>query len=272
MLSLMNYQHYFHAGNSSDVFKHLVLLTLLSYLKEKEKPFCYIDTHAGSGIYNLLTETNKEWKDGIGRLHSHSAKHPLLKQYLEWTKDSSHFPGSPEIARKMIRPQDEIILIEKAENPFLDLKRLSRNNQQIHMHNNDAYLTLKSLLPPKIKRGLILIDPPYEAKDEFEKLILLLKESLKKFPIGIYALWYPIKSRALISRVHRELRQNISAKMTAVEFCPWPDDIAIRLNGSGLIIINPPWQLEKTLSPLLEELIICLKQHPKGFWHFPNFS
>lgn len=267
----MNYQHIYHAGSSADVFKHLTIIALLNCLKQKEKPFCYIDSHAGNGEYDLLRSQNHEWQDGIGLLQQYDAKSSLLKQYIEYTQDLHHFPGSPKIAQKLLRPQDEMILIEKSAESYQALNYLFHHQKQVHIHHSDAYVSLKALLPPKIKRGLILIDPPYEEKTEFDKLMLLLKESLKRFSTGIYALWYPIKSRLLIQRFYHDLKKHLNHdEILITEFCPWSDDVAIRLNGSGMIIINPPWGLEKTLSPLLCELIQILKKQPKGFFSIIN--
>jgi len=263
----MNYQHIYHAGSSADVFKHLTIIALLNCLKQKEKPFCYIDSHAGNGEYDLLRSQNQEWQDGIGQLQKYSAKNNLLKQYIEYAQDLHHFPGSPRIAQKLLRPQDEMILIEKSDQSYQDLKYLFHHQKQAHLHHNDAYISLSALLPPKIKRGLVFIDPPYEEKNEFDKLIPLLQDAIKKFSTGIYALWYPIKSRLFIQRFYHDLKKQFNhCEILITEFCPWPDDVAIRLNGSGMIIINPPWELEKTLSPLLKELINILKQHPNGFY------
>ncbi len=263
----MNYQHLYHAGSHADVFKHLTIIALLNCLKQKEKPFCYIDTHAGNGEYGLLHSQNQEWKDGVGLLQQHPVKNSLLKQYIEYTHDLHHFPGSPKIAQKLLRSQDEMILIERSPESFQALNYLFHHQKRIHLHHSDAYLSLRALLPPKIKRGLILIDPPYEEKNEFDKLIPLLQESLKRFPTGIYAVWFPIKSRLFIQRFYHDLKKQLNhSEILITEFCPWSDDVAIRLNGSGMIIINPPWKLEKTLSPLLHELINILKKQPKGFY------
>lgn len=276
----MNYQHIYHAGSSADVFKHLTIIALLNCLKQKEKPFCYLDTHAGNGEYDLLQSDNQEYQEGVLQLQSYSktntinsiklnsVKNTLIKQYLEYSHDLHHFPGSPKIAQKLLRPQDEMILIEKSEHSYQSLNQLFHHQKQIHIHHSDAYVSLRALLPPKIKRGLILIDPPYEEKNEFDKLIPLLKESLKRFSTGIYALWYPIKSRLFIQRFYHDLKKQLNnIEILIAEFCPWSDDVAIRLNGSGMIIINPPWEFEKTLTPLLRELINILRKHPKGFYH-----
>jgi len=256
----MNYQHLYHAGSHADVFKHLVLMALIEYFAQKDKPFCVIDTHAGNGVYNLTESPNQEWQAGVGKLPQ-TAAHPLLQKYINKTRDFSQFPGSPVIAATNIRPQDELILIEKAEASYQSLRKHFRYNKQVHVHGGDAYQLLLGLLPPKIKRGIMLIDPPYESGDELEKLNDLLTKAIKKFPTGCFALWLPIKSRALVNQFY----QSLAFEKLICEFCPWPDDIAIRLNGSAMVIINPPYQLEKTLKPALSELLKFLKQDPKGF-------
>lgn len=260
----MNYQHYFHAGSAADVFKHCVLITLLDYLKQKDKAFCYIDTHAGAGEYDLSTSSSREWQEGLGKLKAKKLIHPVIQRYYQLASDLSHYPGSPSIARHCIRSQDEIILNEKAEQPYQQLKKLFFNNKQIHIHQQDAYLALKSLIPPKIKRGLVLIDPPYESPDELSTLPYVLKDAIERWPMAIYLLWYPIKTRRVITQFYETLQSVITYPMLALELCPWPDDVALRLNGSGLIMINPPWKFAETAKKILGELLGLLKQDEHG--------
>jgi 23S rRNA (adenine2030-N6)-methyltransferase len=264
----MNYQHAYHAGNSADVFKHLVLMVLLDYLKQKEKPFCYIDTHAGEGEYDLTRHHSQEWQDGIGRLQQDDFQNIILKRYLAYAQSLEHFPGSPRIAKKLLRPQDEMILIEKSLSACTILKALFVHEKKVHIHHADAYQAVNAILPPPVKRGLILIDPPYEEKDEFDKLATLLQKAHLKFPVGMYALWYPIKSRTRLTHFYQAVKKHFSADILIIEFCPWPDDVALRLNGSGMMIVHPPWQIEHTLSPLLDILLSKLRRHPKGFHRF----
>ena len=256
----MNYDHTYHAGSHSDVFKHAVLVMLLDFLLQKDKPMTYIDLYAGSGEYNLYEKSSQEFQSGVARLKDKPLKDPYLKKYFELAQDFHHYPGSPKIAKKLLRPNDEIILVEKADRPFRQLHKVFPNDKHVHIHNIDAEIGIKSLLPPKIKRGLVLIDPPYESIDEFKNLPYLIKTGLEKFNTGCFLIWYPIKSRTIVKAFHEKLAQVIKDEMLIMECCPYPDDVPIRLNGSGLVLINPPWKFKEASQKLIAELVSLLKQ------------
>lgn len=263
----MNYLHDFHAGNAADVFKHAVLLALLEQFKQKDKAFCYVDLYAGAGIYNL-NHHNQEWREGVGSIQSQKLESSLLKQYQTLTADISAYPGSPVIARHCLRSQDQLIAIEKNDKPGQRLKDHFFHDKQAHVHIMDAQTAIKALLPPAIRRGIVLIDPPYEDIDEFNNLTFLLESALQRWSTVTYLLWYPIKSRQTINKFHRNLQQNITVETSLVELCLWPDDVPARLNGSGLIVVNPPWQFENILKPFMQELLQCLKQHEGAKWQY----
>jgi 23S rRNA (adenine2030-N6)-methyltransferase len=263
----MNYQHLYHAGGHADVFKHLALSCLLNHFRQKSKPFCYIDTHAGCGEYSLTQGKNTDHLSGINILQQKFSliKNHFIKQYAELQKDLSRFKGSPLVAKTYLRNQDEMILIEKADEPFQRLKKIFGRNKQVHLHHLDAHLALKSLLPPNIKRGLVLIDPIYEENNEHELWLKSLENAINKFPTACYALWFPIKSHENIQYFYNKIKLlsvNSHSEKLILEFCPLPTDIHLRLNGSGLLMINPPYQFEQQIQSTLQELIELLKQHP----------
>ncbi|EIJ41530.1 protein involved in catabolism of external DNA [Beggiatoa alba B18LD] len=266
----MNYHHSYHAGNFADVFKHITLIALLQHLQQKTTPFCYLETHAGIGGYDLNSiEAQKtlEHHNGITRLSSLTFTQPLLqtyqqliKSYNEETPDIRYYLGSPLIAYHFLREQDKAVLAELQEDSATALKQLFRHDKRVAVHHMDGYQVLKAFLPPKEKRGLVLIDPPFESPDEFEQLIKQLKVAHKRWATGIYAIWYPIKRYTDTLPFYRQLQALNIPKILATEFCIYPDDNDLRLNGCGLIIINPPWQLDEKLKTILPILCDSLSQ------------
>lgn len=263
----MNYQHEYHAGSACDVIKHVTLLAALNTLLNKDSAFCYLDTHAGLGEYDLTNVTaNKtaEYQSGIARLTHQQFSHPILKKYLQLTADKKRYPGSPLIAESVLREHDEMHLIEKEADVYQTLKDHFYYDKRAHTHHADGYTALNGLIPPKAKRGVVLIDPPYEDKNEFDNIFQCLKHAYKKWPTGIYMMWYPIKARQSIDLFLKQLQRLDLPKMLIAEFCFWPDDVPLRLNGSGMMIINAPWKLNEELNILYAELLPFLQQHPKA--------
>lgn len=270
----MNYRHIYHAGNFADVVKHIILVSIIESLMMKEKPFCYIDTHAGSGRYNLLsTEAQKthEFSSGIIRLINEDGPKPtLIEEYLQAVKNINpndklqFYPGSPRIAYHFLREQDRMVLCELHPEVFKLLKQEFNTDKQVAVHFLDGYQALKAFLPPKPNRGIVLIDPPYEVPNEFELIIKALVMATKRWPQGIYMVWYPIKNRQQITRFHQSLKQTEIAKILMAELNLFPDDSPLALNGSGMIIINPPWQFDKKLNQIFPYLLQCLDQSHQG--------
>lgn len=310
----MNYRHAFHAGCAADVFKHVVLLALLEALQKKDTPFCYIDTHAGSSLYDLTdtaAQKTGEYLDGICKILDQPLQSPLLKAYVALVKacNSSHsdwgdnfnesvinenrinpkenirkispskaldrepiinpkhlrfYPGSPYIARSCLRNNDRMIVMDFHPDVYQQLKQAFAYDKQVHVHHHDGYLALKAFLPPKERRGLVLIDPPYEDAQEFTRLREYLAQALQRWSTGIYAIWYPIKNRTQITAWHKLLSKMNLPSTLVTELCPWPDDVATRLNGSGMIIVNPPWQLDSLLTASLPELLSYLQCHARA--------
>ena len=261
----MNYQHQYHAGNFSDVFKHSVLLAIFQYLFQKEKPFCYLDSHAGKGFYDLSSQESQatqEWQSGILKIKDASSKPKIIADYWEIVASCNldntlkFYPGSPMVAEKSLRLIDKMIFVESESTVFSALKNQFKLDKRIVMHQQDGYRALNAFLPPKEKRGIVLIDPPYENTNEVDRLCNALNQALKKWPQGIYAIWYPIKrlqEQPLFIKKIKYVHGEIPALNTQLLL----KKLQPGLQGCGMYIINPPWQFEKMLTtfvPWLEEL------------------
>lgn len=269
----MNYRHAYHAGNFADVLKHSVLVGLIEALKQKQTPFCYIDTHAGRGRYDLHGEEalkTREFADGVLRLLEASRLPASLHVYLNLVRalnssraahDIAVYPGSPLLASLLLREGDRAQLCELQPQEAAALREVFRSDSRVAVHERDGYEALKALLPPKEKRGLVLIDPPFEAQDgEFRLIEAALAQARTRWPTGIYAIWYPIKLRQQLSGFHRWLRQSGFGKVLLAELLLHPDNSALRLNGTGMVIINPPWKFDRQLEELLPVLVQHLAQ------------
>ena len=271
----MNYRHAYHAGNFADVFKHAILTRIILYLQRKEAAFRFIDTHAGTGHYSLAAEAAQktgEWLDGIGRLQE--AKLPanalaLMQPYLDFalpmamTGDkNAAYPGSPLIARHLFRKQDRLTAIElHPEDAKLLAKRFA-GDYQARIIELDGWLALGAHLPPKEKRGLVLIDPPFEEKGEFERMIDGVVKAHKRWPGGIYALWYPMKKRAEVVRYRNALAASGVPNIIDAELSV-RDSGGEKLDGCGMTIINPPFTLEAELRVMLAALAPVLEMEPR---------
>ncbi|MBB3264329.1 23S rRNA (adenine2030-N6)-methyltransferase [Azospirillum sp. OGB3] len=263
----MNYRHIFHAGNPADVMKHAVLALIIDHLRAKPAPFCVLDAHAGIGRYDLDSEPARktlEFQDGIGRLFGQPAPHPALRPYLDAVSALNPdgrlrwYPGSPRLARALLREHDRLLLNELHPDDWQTLKAEFAGDRQVSAFKTDAYQALKAHLPPREKRGLVLIDPPFEQPDEFARMAEGLKAAHKRWSTGVYALWYPIKERAAVWRFQEAVENTGIRKILRVELTWHPEDTHLRLNGSGLLIVNPPWTLDDTLRAMLPALHTAL--------------
>jgi len=260
----MNYRHAYHAGNFADVFKHAILMLLIEHLREKDKPFTVIDTHAGIGMYDLMGEAAQktlEYQGGIMRLMAAPSLSPPLARFRQLVADITgvqgdeltRYPGSPRLARSLLRAGDRLQLIEMHPEDVQALRAGFARDRQTIIHHIDAYQALKALLPPTPRRGLVLIDPPFEQTDEFSQIVAGLKEAHRRWATGIYAVWYPLKDREPVERFHRKLAATGIRRILDVELTLQPLD-GEHLYGCGMIMINPPWQLDTELGPLITEL------------------
>jgi 23S rRNA (adenine2030-N6)-methyltransferase len=282
----MNYRHAYHAGNFADVLKHVVLSALIDALKAKPTPFAVVDTHAGSGCYALEgkeAEKTGEWRDGVGRLlfpdvgpHASAGGTlpPLLRHWLDGLlalpgneRGLALYPGSPLQAARAMRETDSAQLCELHPEEAARLRELFHRDRRMHVHERNGYEALGALLPPKEKRGLVLIDPPYEAQEaEYRLIEQALKAALVRWPTGVYAVWYPVKQRSQVQPFLRWLGHCGARRVLRAELLVHPDDSPLRLNGSGMAIINAPWKLDDTLREPLRALARLLSQERPAEW------
>jgi 23S rRNA (adenine2030-N6)-methyltransferase len=273
---VLNYRHAFHAGGFADVFKHAVLCRILHYLRGKPAAFRVIDTHAGAGLYDLAgTEASRggEWHDGIERLLAARLPEPvaaLLAPYLEAIGALNEpgrlksYPGSPALARAWLRPQDRLIACELEPKAAAALGRSLRGDSRIKTLAVDGWTALTAYVPPPERRGLVLVDPPFEEDADFHRLSHGLGLAHRKWATGIYALWYPIKDRGEPDALAKRLRRLGIGKILRAELWVAPLSDPTRLNGSGLILVNPPWTLHVELSTLLPALADVLGRQNQG--------
>ncbi|ATO19564.1 23S rRNA (adenine(2030)-N(6))-methyltransferase RlmJ [Acinetobacter sp. LoGeW2-3] len=274
----MNYRHHFHAGNFADVMKHVLLLQILSRLNNKDKPYRYIDTHGGAGKYDLSTseaQKSGEFLNGIHRLikldDSIKRNAPEgVQQYLKIVEKMREnfgkgaYPGSPWFALEGMRDIDKATIFEMQRDVF---QQLDQNifDKRAGLHERDAYEGLLAVIPPKEKRGLVMIDPPYEVeRKDFPQLVELIAAAYKKWPTGVFAVWYPIKDRAMIERFEKKMFKTGIRRQLICEVCVWPDDTPVGLNGCGLLVINPPWKFSEDADEALQWLFPHLRMQENG--------
>jgi 23S rRNA (adenine2030-N6)-methyltransferase len=267
----MNYRHAFHAGGFADVIKHIVLVRMLTYLQEKPAAFRVIDTHAGAGLYDLTSDEARrggEWLTGIARLMQARFSEtvlPLVKPYLDIVRafnpqrDLEAYPGSPLIARALLRPQDRLTACEVEPQARKHLIDALRRDTQARVVDLDGWMALPAFVPPNERRGLVLIDPPYERKDEFERMAEGFAQAFAKWPNGSYLVWYPVKSRRATDNLTRQVVAAAGAgaqpgKCLRLEFSVAPQAAEAGLISAGLLIVNPPWKLLGELKAILPEL------------------
>ena len=272
----MNYRHAYHAGNFGDVLKHVTLTAALEHLGRKQAPYFYLDTHAGRGNYPVAapeTQRAGEYRDGILRLIDGGDAPPAVARYLELIRALGYeqgqltaYPGSPRIALALLRGSDRAALCELEPREADALKGLFRRDPRAQVHERDGYEALGALLPPREKRGLVLIDPPYEAPDEFERLEPALVAALARWPTGMFAIWYPIKAGAADGRFLARMAGSGVRRQLVAELTIERDDSPAGLNGAGMLLVNPPWQLDERLAGALPWLHARLAAERHGRW------
>jgi 23S rRNA (adenine2030-N6)-methyltransferase len=278
----MNYRHAYHAGGRADVFKHAILVAVVERLREKAAPFFYLDTHAGLGRYDLSAveaQETGEYRAGIGRLLRVASEEPSLARYLALERGANLDPqepdiylGSPALVRALARASDRLALCELHPEDVDKLRRQYKLDRQIGIHHRDGYGALSAFLPPKERRGLVFIDPSFEERDELPKLLEALQRAYKRWPAGVYMLWYPIKQRGLIRRFHDALVGTGIKKILVAEFLFEAADDAEKLNGSGLVIVNPPYEVEYEIGSILTALkrLLAPNARVKVEWLVPE--
>jgi 23S rRNA (adenine2030-N6)-methyltransferase len=279
----MNYRHAFHAGNFADVMKHALLVRILAYLQRKETPLRVIDTHAGIGLYDLTAdeaERTGEWVEGVGRLDRPFSPEveEILAPYRKVIADvrarhgETIYPGSPGIVRELLRRQDRGVFVELHPADVEVLNEAFNMVSNLKVMHLDGWTALNALIPPKEKRGLVLIDPPYEKTGELERLGTELLAALKKWPTGVYAGWYPIKDVGAVDAVVARLNEQSPRPGLRLElYVDDPRDRS-RLNGSGLFVLNPPWSLKDEAETLLPALAERLSRSGYGAYRCEAFG
>ncbi|MDP3608627.1 MAG: 23S rRNA (adenine(2030)-N(6))-methyltransferase RlmJ [Methylophilus sp.] len=268
---MLSYRHAFHAGNHADVLKHFVLSLVLDYFNQKEKPYWVIDTHAGAGIYALedaYAQKNAEFQSGVARLNSAKNLPNALNLYLNAVqsinanKTLKLYPGSPQIAMHHMREQDKLRLFELHPSDFQRLQQhFKPNGRQVKADMADGFDGIKACLPPATKRGVILIDPPYELKEDYLRVVSCIEDSLKRFATGTYMIWYPLLQRPepndMLKRLHALKLQDWLDVQLIVQ-TPRADGMG--MYGSGMFVINPPWQLPAILNEVMPTMTQLLGQ------------
>jgi 23S rRNA (adenine2030-N6)-methyltransferase len=261
----VNYRHAFHAGNFGDCVKHAILVWLLRALQRKPTPVFVLDTHAGAGHYDLDTgpaARTGEWRNGIARLLDNPPS--ALSDYVGLINSLGPYPGSPAIARALLRPNDFIACCELHPEDAAALRRLFGRDRQSAVHHRDAWEAVGALLPPKERRGLVLIDAPFENPHEFSHLIRGLAVGWQRFRAGVFAAWYPIKQRAPVRHFLDELQQSGMRDIVTAELCLREPVDASRLNGCGIVVVNPPYRFEQEVPVILAALLDRLGDRENG--------
>jgi 23S rRNA (adenine2030-N6)-methyltransferase len=264
---MLSYLHAFHAGNHADVLKHVILQLALEYITCKNRPFLYVDTHAGAGRYDLLADRaqqNREYATGIGRLWELAPERvpELLSGYLRAVRALNpdgalrRYPGSPWLAHAALRAGDRALLFELHTHEFRNLQALFARQRQVRVAQEDGFHALQAVLPPAERRALILVDPPYEVKNDYRTVVNTLAAAYRKFPGGMYLAWYPVVNRAALQRLEHDMADSGMRDV-------WLFELSVQaggagMSGSGMIVINPPWQLAQQLRgllPVLQEVL-----------------
>lgn len=284
----MNYRHQFHAGNAADVFKHVILLVLVRALQRKEKGFLYLDTHAGRGSYDLTVpalasggrDREPEHPAGIGRLWGRTDLPDSLAAYLTLVEQFNlqfgapagelrRYPGSPWIVASAARPQDRLALCEIRPDDAEALAAEFAGEPNVSVHAMDGYVALRAMLPPPERRGLVLVDPPFEERNEFDAIIAGLRGAIRRFPEGVYGIWYPHTERARSERFHESVR-DLEIPALGCELEVAGASSGLRMKGCGVVILNPPWRVHEEVRAILQPMARLLASdagaNARDFW------
>jgi 23S rRNA (adenine2030-N6)-methyltransferase len=270
---LLSYRHLFHAGNFADVFKHALLARLLLALGGKGKPYCYLDTHAGIGRYDLSHEwawKAREFENGISRLWERKDIPAALAPYMDLVRAENpkgrlrYYPGSPLIAIRLRRPGDRVVLTELNKNDFAELQAVVAREHHVAVHCMDGYQALKAFLPPTEKRGLVLLDSSFDRDREFARIVKALKAAHLSWATGTYAIWYPLMEPATMRDFAQSVAKSGIRKVLRLEMTVGPAGESRYLRGCGMLVINPPWKFDAEARPLLDWLAQALSQDSAG--------
>lgn len=277
---MLSYRHAFHAGNFADVVKHSVLTLVLDYMTRKEKGFHYIDSHSGAGMYQLAdkyAQKTGEYKNGIAKLINDQNIPDALQPYVNLIKElnPSHkenetndldlYPGSPGIAKRYMRRQDSTHLFELHPTDIEHLNEFCYRWRKVFVKQSDGYQGVLGLLPPPSRRGVVLIDPPYELKEDYQKAVNTIIKAYKKFATGTYILWYPVVQRERINEMEKTFIKSDVKNLLKIEFCMSDDTEEYGMTGTGLFIVNPPWQLAAQMAETLPYLKEKLGDNESSF-------
>ncbi|MDE1309806.1 23S rRNA (adenine(2030)-N(6))-methyltransferase RlmJ [Vibrio aestuarianus subsp. cardii] len=279
---MLSYRHSFHAGNHADVLKHIVQSLILNALQQKDKPFVYHDTHSGVGRYDLTHEWSEktgEYKQGIARVWAQNDIPQDIQSYLDAVKalnegdELRYYPGSPRVARAHLRTNDRMVLTELHPSDYPLLEQEFHRDRQVSIYKEDGFQRLVGSLPPKERRGLVLIDPPYELASEYRDVVKAIAKSYKRWATGVYAIWYPVVNRDTIDDMLEGLESLGIRKILQIELGVSPDTNERGMTASGMIVINPPWKLESQMQeilPFLKQAIAPATGHFKVEWVVPE--
>lgn len=273
---MLSYRHSFHAGNHADVLKHIVQMLIIENLQLKEKGFYYLDTHSGVGRYRLFSEEAEktaEYQEGIARLWDKEDLPEEVQRYVSLVKklnyggkELRYYAGSPFIAAQLLRPQDRALLTELHPADYPLLRNTFKDFANVSTKRDNGFQQLKATLPPKERRGLVLIDPPYELKEDYDLVVKAIEEGYKRFATGIYAIWYPVVLRQQTKRIIKGLENTGIRKILQIELAVRPDSEQRGMTASGIIVINPPWTLEDQMKKILPYLTRTLVPEGTGSW------
>jgi 23S rRNA (adenine2030-N6)-methyltransferase len=277
---MLAYRHSFHAGNHADVLKHLVQVAVLRYFNEKEKPYWVIDTHAGAGMYSLLSghaRVKSEYLQGIAKLVSQPSLTPLIDDYLAQVRlhnpgELQQYPGSPAISTGLLRANDKLRLFELHPTDAVLLQELYQRSKTTTVTHADGFAGLKALLPPATRRAVVLIDPPYELKEDYHLVFDAIRDALQRFSQGTYVIWYPMLQRIEWRRMLERLRKLDVKWLNVYLSVAEPDAEGFGMTGSGVFVINPPWVLEAQLQEALPHLVRCLGQTSSARFDVDSFE
>ena len=270
---MLSYRHLFHAGNYADVFKHALLARLLLALGAKEKPYCYIDTHAGTGRYDLGHEwawKTREFENGIGRLWERKDIPAALSPYMDAVRSENpkgrlrYYPGSPLIALKLRRPEDRILLSELNKTDCAELEAVIGRERHVAVHLMDGYQALQTFLPPRERRGLVLLDSSFDRSGEFARIAKALKAAHQRWTTGIYAIWYPLMAPAVMEGFSRAVERTGIDKILRLELRVREPAKDAPRPGCGMLVVNPPWKFDREARPLLDWIWRALAQDGAG--------